>query len=75
MIGLSYNIEFTENILRFAFFFLQMDKKAIDNRANQRNPNYSLGQGKGTGYHGTGTKQDLDNHSNQMNPNNPLYKK
>ncbi|KAK9304457.1 hypothetical protein QLX08_004222 [Tetragonisca angustula] len=54
----------------------KMDRKAVDNRANQRNPNHTpTGPGHKAGYHGTGTKADLDNHSNQMNPNNPLYKK
>lgn len=34
-----------------------MDKQAVDNRANQLNPNH---------------KQEVDNRANQLNPNNPI---
>jgi len=53
---------------------LGLDKAALDNRANQLNPNHApSGPGRPAGYRGTGTKFDLDNHANQLNPNNPLY--
>ncbi|ODM97158.1 DNA polymerase beta [Orchesella cincta] len=54
--------------------YLGLDKKALDNRANQMNPNHApSGPGRPAGYQGQGTRADLNNHANQMNPNNPLY--
>jgi len=51
-----------------------LDKAALDNRANQLNPNHPpSGPGRPAGYRGTATKFDVDNHANQLNPNNPLY--
>jgi len=53
-----------------------MDQNAINNRANQLNPNHKMsGPGRPAGYGGTGSKFDLDNHANQLNPNNPAYHK
>lgn len=50
------------------------DKAAVDNRADQKNPNNNeTGPGKEAGYHGKGDKADLDNHSDQKNPNNPKF--
>lgn len=54
--------------------FKGLDKKAIDNRANQLNPNHApSGPGRPAGYQGEGTLADLNNHANQLNPNHPLY--
>jgi len=51
-----------------------MDKAALDNRANQLNPEHvKTGPGRPAGYRGAKTKADLDNRANQMNPNNPRY--
>jgi len=51
-----------------------LDQKALDNRANQLNPNHAKsGPGREARYRGKGTKADLDNRSNQMNPNNKAY--
>lgn len=44
------------------------NKAAVDNRANQLNPNHaSSGPGRVSGYSGSGTQADLDNHSMQLN--------
>ena len=49
-------------------------KAALDNRANQCNPNNKpTGPGRPAGYLGLGTKDDLDNHANQLNPNNRRF--
>lgn len=51
-----------------------MDKQAVDNRADQMNPNNeNTGPGQESGYQGTADKADLDNHANQLNPNNEEY--
>jgi len=56
-------------------FISGLDKAALDNRANQLNPNHvPSGPGRPAGYRGLGTQTDLNNHANQMNPNNLLYK-
>lgn len=54
--------------------FVLREKAAVDNRANQLNPNhFRTGPGRPSGYTGIGDKADLDNHANQKNPNNSLF--
>lgn len=61
-------------LLTVAFFHIQYsgpNKAALDNRANQLNPNHvPSGPGRSAGYHGAGNRADLNNHANQLNPNN-----
>ncbi|KAF0304557.1 hypothetical protein FJT64_023637 [Amphibalanus amphitrite] len=54
----------------------KMGQKAIDNRANQLNPNHPSYQG-GTNRHNASFDQmaraAVNNRANQLNPNNPRY--
>ncbi|XP_017484425.1 PREDICTED: uncharacterized protein LOC108381785 [Rhagoletis zephyria] len=51
-----------------------MDKRGVDNRSNQQNPNHQpTGPGRSAGYQGAGTRSDLNNHANQSNPNSSAY--
>lgn len=53
---------------------LGLGKAALDNRANQLNPNHvKSGLGRSAGYPGLSTAADLNNHANQLNPNNAKY--
>ena len=46
---------------------------ALNNHANQCNPNNSNYQGHTSSYTGTGTPADLNNHANQGNPNSDAF--
>eukprot|EP00667_Euglena_gracilis_P034051 EG_transcript_57670 len=49
-------------------------KAALDNRANQFNPNHPEYRGGTTRYTGDRSQAALDNHANQLNPNHPSYR-
>lgn len=52
----------------------ELGKKAVDNRANQLNPNNpASGPGRNKS-DVTGNASNVDNRANQMNPNNPQPK-
>eukprot|EP01024_Parvocaulis_polyphysoides_P007838 TRINITY_DN1230_c0_g1_i1.p1 TRINITY_DN1230_c0_g1~~TRINITY_DN1230_c0_g1_i1.p1 ORF type:complete len:229 (-),score=13.28 TRINITY_DN1230_c0_g1_i1:268-954(-) len=48
-------------------------RSALNNHANQCNPNNRRYGGYQRGYQGAGDYYDLNNHANQMNPNNYRY--
>ncbi len=58
----------------YIFSLKGLVKAALDNRANQLNPNHALtGKGRPAGYRGVADAPDLTNHANQLNPNNPRF--
>lgn len=46
-----------------------MDKKTLDNKSNQQNPEHkSTGPGQDSGWKGNTDKASMDNKANQQNP-------